>query len=330
MNPIQTAPKQRRSAGFSIVLMLLLAAIGVAFWQKDALYDWWRLRDYAPPLAIEQLATDTTMTDYARHMFYINAPEQKPRATFSQSCPSGTEQSVVLGCYNGGQQGIYLLKVDNSELAGIEQVTAAHEMLHAAYERLSSNDRQTIDAELQDYYQTKLTDETIKKTIDEYMRTEPNELVNEMHSIFGTQIADLPTDLQNYYQKYFTDRSKVTDYYDSYEVAFSSRQAQIKLDDAKLDSLKAEIDQLEVTTDTQKKSLETQQATLQREQSSGNVNDYNRGVDTYNASVRAYNANVRRLQSLVDQYNQLVNDRNAIAFEQRALTQSLTSPAATQ
>jgi hypothetical protein len=330
MTPKQTSAKQHRSAAFSVSMLLILAVFGAAFWQRNALYDWWQLRDYTPPTAIAQLATDTTMTDYARHMYYVNRPELKSRNTFSQYCPSGTEQSVVLGCYKGGQRGIYLLRVDNAELAGIEQVTAAHEMLHAAYERLSAKDRQTVDAELQDYYQTKLTDETIKKTIDEYKLTEPNDLTNEMHSIFGTQITDLPTDLQTYYKQYFTDRSKVTGYYSAYEEAFTSRQAQIKQDDTQLNIWKTEIDSLESTVESQQKSLQAQKTALDRSKASGNVEDYNAGVDAYNASVRAYNANVQRLQSLISQYNQLVNDRNAIAFQQRSLMQSLSSTTVTQ
>ena len=331
MAPKQTAPKHRRGSALTSVLMLvILVATGIAFIQRDALYDWYRLRGYVPPAAIAQLASDTTMTDYAEHMFYVNRPEQKERGTFTQFCPAGTEQSVVLGCYKGGQNGIYLLRVPNAELAGVEQVTAAHEMLHAAYERLSVNDRNSIDAQLQDYYQTKLTDQTIKDTIDEYKRTEPNDVVNEMHSIFATQIADLPEGLQTYYQKYFTNRATVTNYYATYEAAFTTRQQQIKQSDAQLDAWKSQINELEANVTAQQNNIDQQRTALNTARNSGNIDSYNAGVDSFNSAVVAYNADVKRLQGLIKDYNDLVNTRNSIAFEQRELVQSLSSATTTE
>jgi hypothetical protein len=206
-------PKHRLVRSVSTILLLVLIGLAIVWWQRNWLYDRIRLYGYTPPTVIAQLADDATMTDKARHLYYINRPELKPRTVFSDFCPVGTEQTVVLGCYKGGQRGIYLLDVTNAELAGIKQVTAAHEMLHAAYQRLSTGERDRIDGLLWDYYNNQLTSETLKQTIDEYKKTEPGELANEMHSIFATQVANLPPALNTYYQQYFTDGSKVIAFY---------------------------------------------------------------------------------------------------------------------
>ncbi len=265
------------------------------------------------------------MTDYARHMYYVNHPEIKERSNFSTFCNVGTEQSVVLGCYKGGQRGIYLLNVTNQELAGIEQVTAAHEMLHAAYERLSSSERQRIDGLLEDYYKNKLTDQNIKDTMDQYKQTEPNDLVNEMHSIFGTEVGGLPSELEDYYKQYFTDRAKLVAYYSAYQEAFSSRQQQIKQADAQLDMWKNQIDELESTVKAQQSQLQAQRSALNRDRANGNAEAYNDGVDDFNALVTQYNVKVSELQNLITQYNQLIQTRNSIAFEERQLVQSISS-----
>ncbi|MDB5169661.1 MAG: hypothetical protein JWN82_57 [Candidatus Saccharibacteria bacterium] len=325
MKPTVATKHRRASRATGITVLVLLALVLGGWWQRQAMYDWLRLYNYTPSTTAAQLATDGTMTDYARHVYYVNHPELKERSSFSSFCSTGTEQTVVLGCYKGGQRGIYLLQVTNAELAGIQQVTAAHEMLHAAYERLDSGERQRVDSLLEDYYHNQLTDETIKQTIEDYKKTEPNDLVNEMHSIFGTQIATLPTELNEYYKQYFTDRSKVTGYYGSYEQAFTSRQQQIKQSDTQLNSWKTQIDQLEADVKSQQADLQDRRNTLNRYKANGDAEAYNNGVDGFNAAVVSYNTNVTRLQNLIADYNRLVEQRNSIAFEERQLVQSLSS-----
>lgn len=323
-----TSRPSSRSSGRAALLTL---GIGIGllvtcWWQRQAIYDYIQLRGYNPSTVIVGLADSSTMTDSARRVFYVNKPQQEDRSTFASSCPSSTEQSVVLGCYIGGQRGIYLLRVDNQELTGIQQVTAAHEMLHAAYDRLSSNERTRIDGLLQQYYDTGLQDQSIKDTIDAYRKTEPNDIVNEMHSIIGTQASDLPKELEQYYARYFRNRGMLVGYYNGYEQAFTSRQQQIKDYDLQLADTKKSIDELEATTETGQQELQAQRNQLNQQRQSGDTAAYNAGVSDYNRAVNAYNASVRRLQTLVSTYNELVVRRNSIAFEERQLVESLTVP----
>jgi uncharacterized protein (DUF3084 family) len=231
----------------------------------------------------------------------------------------------VLGCYRGGQNGIYLLSVSDPRLAGVEQVTAAHEMLHAAYDRLSTKQRTSVDAMLQDYYQHDLSDARIKATIDAYKQTEPNDLVNEMHSIFGTEIASLPAPLETYYKQYFTNRQAVAGFAAQYQAEFTSREDTIKADDAQLATMKTQIQSQEADLKTKHANLDAESQHLQAERSSNNISAYNAGVPGYNADVNSYNAEVDSLQALVSQYNGLVQTRNAVAQETDQLTNEINS-----
>ncbi len=309
----------------TLLLLVLVGLLGLALIRHQDLYDWYRLHNYQPTAAVSNLATGSSMTDYGRRIYYVNHPMIDQKSVFASNCPSGTEQTVVLGCYKGNQAGIYFLSIDNGELAGIMQVTAAHEMLHAGFDRLSAGDKTRVSNLLQNYYDHDLHDATIKQTIDEYRKTEPNALVDEMHSIFGTEVANLPAPLESYYKKYFNDRSKVVNYYNGYEAAFTSRQAKIKAYDQQLSDWKTQITALEQQISSDQTALSRQRQQLEAQRSSNDIAGYNQGVSSYNAAVNHYNSEISRLKTLITNYNQLVTQRNAIAFEEQALVKSLTS-----
>ena len=307
------------------VLALLIMLSGLLMWKQQALVDWWRLRGYTAPATIAQLAGDDTMTSEARHLFYVNRPEVTAGKDFTANCPTGGEKTVVLGCYIGIDQGIYIYQVTDARLNGVEQVTAAHETLHAAYRRLSSGERKKVDAMLMDFYAHGLTDQRIKDTIDAYRKSEPNDVVNEMHSIFGTEVAGLPAPLEQYYKQYFTDRSKVTDYTASYQSEFSGRQAQVAAYDTQLSELKSQIEGNQTKLAEQKVAIDAQNRQLSAQRASGQIGAYNAGVATFNQSVDSYNALLSSTKTMINQYNDIVGKRNAIALEEQQLANELSA-----
>src|SRR5882757_3432420 len=128
-----------------LVLIVWIALLGALAYNRQGILDAWKLRNYTAPATVSALATNDTMTSAATHIFYVNTPQVIDKRPFADNCPSGTEQSVVLGCYHGNQAGIFILQVTDARLNGVEQVTAAHEMLHAAYDRLSSRQKQSVN-----------------------------------------------------------------------------------------------------------------------------------------------------------------------------------------
>ena len=323
----QISPKPQRSSRRFIVGWLLfgiLAAL-LILTKHQAVYDWLRLRGYTPPANIVALANDDGLTASAKRVLYVNHPFIQNKVDFAKSCPNGDKETAVLGCYVPNQRGIYVLSVADSRLAGIEQVTAAHELLHAEYDRLSVGDKKQVNGWLMDYYQHELQDTTIKKQLDSYKKTEPNDLVNEMHSIFGSEVNGLPERLETYYKRYFTNRSKITGYYNTYEAEFTTRQLQIQQDDAQLATWKAQIAGLEADLKVKQAALQAQQERLTSARERGDATAYNAGVPAYNSAVNAYNTEVKQLQNLVAKYNALVAERNAIALEEQQLTQDISS-----
>jgi hypothetical protein len=307
------------------ILAIVLALVGFIGLRHQAIIDWWLLRGYTAPATVAEIGTQDTMTDKARHLFYVNHPVVAAGKSFTSHCPAGGEKTVVLGCYVGNDAGIYIYKVSDARLDGVEQVTAAHEMLHAAYRRLSTSERNKVDAMLTDYYEHDLTDQRIKDTIAAYKKSEPNDVVNEMHSVFGTEVAQLPTPLETYYKQYFTNRATVTGYTASYQAEFTDRQNKVAHYDAQLKDLKQQIDTNQATLEHQKAALTTEGNKLQAERSSGQIAQYNSGVIGYNQHVAAYNNLLDATKGQIDQYNTIVDARNAVALEEQQLTQELSA-----
>lgn len=308
------------------ILIVWFVLLGWAFVNRQEIWDWWKLRSYDPPAEVSALATQTTMNDKARRMFYVNQPLILHKNNFTKYCPtSGGEKTIILGCYHPTQNGIYILAVDDSRLEGVEQVTSAHEMLHAAYDRLSASEKQEVDNLLTDFYQNDLRDERVKKIIDAYKESEPNDVVNEMHSIFGTEIKDLPPALESYYAKYFSNRQVISDYASKYQGEFTSRQSTIQQYDTQLDTYRNQINNLENDLQSQKSQIDSEQQRLSTLKAENNISAYNAGVPGFNQLVRNYNSNVAILRGLINRYNTLVNQRNAVAFEVDQLSKELST-----
>lgn len=314
----------RRLLPYGILALLIVANVTI-FWQRQALADWWVLRNYAPPIEVSALASDTAMTPEARHLFYVNRPELESREDFNRECGDHLEQSIVLGCYHGDRQGIHLYNVTDPRLAGIKQVTAAHEMLHQAYDRLNPEERSRVDKLLNDFAQEASKDERLASKLNIYRKSEPDALNTEMHSIFGTELRNLPLELEEYYKQYFTDRSKVVSFSEAYENEFTKRGQLVADYDTQLRALDSQIDANKGSLDARLKSLNQKRAEVERSASEGNAAAYQANVIAYNRMVAEYNHLVDGTRSLIDQYNQIVAKRNEIAVQEQELRKALDS-----
>ncbi|HVS58940.1 MAG TPA: hypothetical protein VHD60_04395 [Candidatus Saccharimonadales bacterium] len=324
LRPSSKKNVSRKRHHFSLLVLAVVVAAGLALYvERQPVHDWLRLRSFKPDTRVAALVTDDAMTPYARHLFYINWPVIQDRSAFAQDCPAGNEKTIVLGCYHSGENGIFLLGVSDPRLSGVEEVTAAHEMLHAAYARLSASERNRVDAMLLNYYHHDLTDQRIKTTMDEYQKSEPDQLVNEMHSVFGTEIAQLPAPLEAYYKQYFTNRQAVATYAAHYQQAFTSRQQKLQTYNEQLKSLKVEIDAKKADIQARYADLQSRQTQLQQEKAAGNYQAYNAGVDSYNQQVSEYRQVVTEVHNLITQYNQIVDEHNALVLEEQQLSQDL-------
>lgn len=321
----QRVKNQQSSGGKLVRVILSLVPFVLVIWfafNWQATLDWFKLQTYKPTAQIMQFADVTGMSLRGRDLWYVSEPVIESADAFNQECDNNDEQSIVLGCYK--MQKIYLFDVTDARLNGVEEVTAAHEMLHAAYERLSKSDRDKVNAMLQAQID-KITDERILELINLYNKTEQGQLYNEMHSILATEYRDLSPELENYYKQYFDNRIKTVSLAESYESVFSESEKRIAEMDTKLNEYLAQINASNATLESEYAALTMESNRLSTLYNQGNYSEYNAGVSGYNAQVGAYNTLVEQTQQLVDKHNNLVVERNSEATAKDKLNQNLDS-----
>lgn len=288
---------------------------------RQAVQDWIALQTYTPTAQIKSLATNATFTPHGRQLFYASHPSIDNQGAFNQHCTNRDEQSIVLGCYS--RSFIYIYNVTDPRLTRVKEVTAAHEMLHAAYDRLGKTERDKLNEQLGTQFKL-VADERLINLINLYRKTEPGELYNEMHSILATEARQLSPELETYYKRYFENRLQVVAYSEEYEGVFTASKKQIAEYDKQLEILKAQINANDEQLSAQQASLVEESRQLDELRAS-NPEEYNRRVPLYNAKAKAYNGLLAESRSLVEQYNVIVEKRNAEVANERDLTKSVDS-----
>lgn len=302
--------------------VLLLIVITLVYLFRTNISDWVKLQTYSPSPRIEEMVKRSAMNDKGRHLFYINQPETVTKQQFVAKCPA-EEKTIILGCYHAVQNGIYVLVIANDdELDGVMEVTAAHEMLHAAYDRLSGDDKHKVVELLTGYYRSHKTDSRIVEAMNVYRSLDQDGLNNEMHSILGTEVENLPDELEKYYAQYFSDRSAVVALANSYRSQFTDRENAVKALEARLKTLIETIDTNRTKLDVMRRDLDQSSRELNSLRTS-NADAYNARVDSYNDLVRRYNSLIEITKEQISEYNRLVEERNKIAFDYDTLSKQL-------
>ncbi|NQX12653.1 hypothetical protein HQQ80_13530 [Microbacteriaceae bacterium VKM Ac-2855] len=174
---------------------------------------------------IDGFAERTAMTARGRALYYASHPSVEPTAGFNEKCGYGASDDIVLGCYTG--DAIFISDVENADLDGIRDVTAAHEMLHAAWARETDAERAHLSDLLEAAYAQLPQDGELADRLDLYATDGLGDRDNELHSILGTEAADLGPELEAHYAEYFGDRSKVVALNAQYEAVFTALEKQI-------------------------------------------------------------------------------------------------------
>jgi hypothetical protein len=257
------------------------------------------------------LADGSELTRHARELVADNQTRVDDRDDFNRDCPNPeSAATLTLGCYSGTR--IYVLRVDQPNLAGVMNVSLAHEMLHAAFDELSRSERREVVDQLEAYMDD-TGDPRIEALLLEYERTEPGQRATELHSLIGTQVADLPRALERHYARYFEDRSTVVDAFVGYQSVFDDLQA--RYDELSLQAASIETQITDTDAAYQAAGAEADRLfeQIQSLRNQGRQDESNALVDAQNAAANRANGLADQHDALVAQYNGLVDEINALA-----------------
>jgi hypothetical protein len=235
------------------------------------------------------------------------------------NCADIETTMAILGCYARGR--IHIFNVRDERIADAKYATSAHEMLHAAYARLTKNERVRINMLLEEAYQYSDRNNELRRIMAEYDRMEPERRYNELHSIFGTEYANLSPELEKHYARYFTDRSVIVDMSARYRKVFKDLETE-------LDQLKVQMDRLAAIIEADLSLFETMVFWLNRDIEVFNIKEFHSLVE-YNAErrillekeretesfVAQIEADIVRHNKLVEQYNNLGGRFNHLSYQ---------------
>lgn len=253
------------------------------------------------PAPVVDLMLNASMSEEAQRLFLAADPSIEGKAALRGNCRN-TSAAHVLGCFLVTREcraganpstcsrktRIHLLQIDRADVRDLIYVSAAHEMLHAAYEVIPDRERAQVDRQL-DAALPHIDQCRLSANLAAYSGRVGEERLSELHSILATEFASLPAGLQAHYSKYFLNRQLVVQAHDR---TLGGREQEIC-------GLRANIEQLEAR-------IATLRAQLQGLRSSGNLRSYNAQVPAFNAQVSNHNRLVSTHNSKVREYNQVL------------------------
>lgn len=322
---------QRRSSGHSHVgaFVIVLISVATAFFlyaNRQYVVDQVAVWQYHPSDAIVQLATRADMSDTGKFYFYASHPAIEDAAAFNKNCGRKEENTAVLGCYTG--QNIYVYNVTNTQLDGIKETTAAHEMLHAAYARMGASEKKTVDALLETEYNKLKNDKEFAERMAFYARTEPGERDNELHSVIGTEVASISPALEQHYKEYFADRRKVLALHDNYASVFAGLQARGDALSKQLTELRSAVSRQTTQYNADVSALNRDIADFNKRAASGGFaskSDFDSERAQLVGRAAQLDATRSQINSEIVQYNALREELKKVASQSDTLNQSIDS-----
>ncbi|HEX7484436.1 MAG TPA: hypothetical protein VF281_04795 [Candidatus Saccharimonadales bacterium] len=321
--------KAPNTSGSLVSLIVVLVSIVLALvlvLNRQTIIDQLSVWQFKPSEEIVAFTDRTAMTERGEFLFYASQPSIEGTQVFNDKCGRIEQSSAILGCYDG--RNIFVYDVKNAKLDGIREVTAAHEMLHAAYMRMNDSERSRINTLVEAEYAKLSSNQEFSERMAFYARTEPGERDNELHSIIGTEVASISPELERHYKTYFTDRSKVVALHTQYASVFYELQAKSKELSAELDRLADTIEAASSAYNQSTAQLNNDISNFNSRASGGSFSSqaqFNAERDALVARVANLEAQRSAINADRERYNDLREELVAIASESESLNRSIDS-----
>ena len=250
MPPVAPAPDRGRfgtgaAIGTLIGIVVTAACVLGGVWvltHQQRIIDQLAVWTYGPDSAIVGYADRAELTEEGRFLLYASRPEVLPDDEFDEGCSAVDEGFGILGCYLPSDRRIYLYDVTDKRLDGLEEVVATHEMLHAAWDRMTRDERDALGPLLEAEAAELADDAAFAATMEFYAENEPGQRLNELHSILGTEVADLSPALEAHYAQYLGNRQAIVALHEQSSAVFREQQARAQALVAEIEALVAGIE----------------------------------------------------------------------------------------
>ena len=307
---------------------------GAVVLNRQRILDQITVWQYTPTAEVSGLVDRAGMNSEGKFYYLASQPKLDSSSTFNSECDRVENVTSILGCYSSSR--IYIYNVTDPQLDGIREVTAAHETLHAIYDRMGDDEKAKVDKLIEAEYNKLFTNKDFSDLMAFYAKTEPGQRDNELHSIIGTEVGNISLELEAHYDKYFSNRQKVVELNAKYSSVFKSLKDQANALSVKLDTLSALI-----TTESAKYNADVQAinndiAAFNVRAASGNFSSQSQ-FNSQRAALTQRVTAVQVLRASIDaniaQYTEMLGEYNSLAAQSKKLysvIDSTLAPAPTQ
>ncbi len=309
----------------AIVAVAILAIAGWVVLNRQYLIDLANYLQYQPTTTIASFVDKASMNGEGKFLFYSAQPKLEESADFNKSCPNYSAGSMaILGCYDG--QKIYIYNVTNSQLDGILEETAAYEMLHAAYKRITGDDKTKLDALIEAEY-AKQGDAGTAASVAYFAKYEPGERDDELFSVIATQFSTISPDLESYYSRFLMNRQVLVNLYNKYSSVFTNLSTQSTDLYNQITTLNQKIVSDKATYDQNSAQLQADIDTFNQDAQSGNMtqSQYNSQRASLTNRISALDSDRDAINSEITTVTNLVTQYQALALQVQQLNQSIDS-----
>ncbi|SFS07831.1 hypothetical protein SAMN04487783_1014 [Agrococcus baldri] len=175
-----------------------------------------------PDADVVELADRMFLTAEGRATFYAAQPRLADAEEIETACADAVEADAAGwftgGCFVGGQHRaadrIFVFRPGDERLAESMVTVAAHELLHAAYARLSLLERATVDGLVAEVAGRVPAEDPVHEQIERSTDGDASTRANEQFAYLGSQVAlesGFPAQLEGVYARLFTDRAALVD-----------------------------------------------------------------------------------------------------------------------
>ena len=282
---------------------------------------------FDPSDEIRRYVTEAGLSPLGELYLMASVPKVVPAYEFDRYCTRNEPGIGVLGCYTLRDQRIYLYDVTDPRLTAMEPVIAAHEMLHAAWDRLTPSDHDRLAVLLEEGFAALPSDHELRTRIQTYEADNPASRIPELYAILGTEVDRLPAELEEHYAIYFDDRSRSVELARQFYLVFDTLVAERDALLQDLESRAAEIEGLKFTYDEAAASLRADiLAFNERASTPGAFPSRSEFESTRNALIERQSRleGLRvTLQTKIDEYNSLLENLTRLNDELTELNRGI-------
>lgn len=320
---------RKRVVGVLVAVLVIVGLLAALHYRQDII-DTFRANNFEASEELTAIVDHLDLTPRGERVFLATHPTLDGSQGFNARCQSveHAEEGHVMGCF--ADEGIHLYEVTDERISGIVEVTAAHELMHAAWSRLSGSEQRTLAEELEEVY-TELSEDhaELATRMSVYEHLDQSEFANELHSVLATEVADLPPWLEEHYERWFRDRAAVVSDFDDYHAVFTELQDRADELSTELDEIREEVERRNAAYEDAVDAFNDEVETFNQRNEDYEFSDQPDEFDRIKGELDGRRAELegerQAIQSLVDHYEELRKELEGVSQQSDELDQHLNS-----